>query len=77
MIRVNRTFVEKINSRQYPHKIQTIFEEEVFKTETIKEEIIFTLNRLNISEDSITKEKRRILSLFQLTREEKKKNNRT
>ena len=73
MIRVNRTFVEKINSRQYPHKIQTIFEEEVFKTETIKEEIIFTLNRLNINEDSITKEKRRILSLFQLTREENKK----
>ena len=25
MIRVNRTFIEKINSRQYPYKIQTIF----------------------------------------------------
>ena len=38
-IRVNRTFVEQITTKQYPYQIQVIFEDENFKTTTVKEVI--------------------------------------
>ena len=71
-IRVNRTFVEQITTKQYPYQIQVIFEDENFKTTTVKEEIILTLIKTNIPDEEFTKTKRKILSLFQLTKEENK-----
>ena len=69
-IRVNRTFIEQITTKQYPYQIQTIFEDDKFKTTTIKEEIILTLIKTNIPDEEFIKTKRKILSLFQLTKEE-------
>ena len=71
-IRVNRTFVEQITTKQYPYQIQVIFEDENFKTTTVKEEIILTFIKTNIPDEEFTKTKRKILSLFQLTKEENK-----
>ena len=71
-IRVNRTFIEQITTKQYPYQIQTIFEDDKFKTTTVKEEIILTLIKTNIPDEEFAKTKRKILSLFQLTKEENK-----
>ena len=45
-IRVNRTFVEQITTKQYPYQIQVIFEDENFKTTTVKEEIILYKDKI-------------------------------
>ena len=34
-IRINRTFIEQITTKQYPYQIQTIFEDDKFKNQTV------------------------------------------